>query len=49
MIILLRVFSGLSFAIFSGLLLGFQYLPIEILRRCENEFFPCNGKHYIIL
>ena len=28
----------------SGILFGFQFLPIEFLRNCDHDAFPCNGK-----
>ena len=36
-------FSGISMACFSGVLFGFQFLPIELLRRCDNPSFSTNG------
>jgi hypothetical protein len=35
---------GLGLSIASGSLLGFQYLPIELLKKCDDDdVFSCHG------
>ena len=40
--------SGLTMAIITGLLFGFQFLPVELLRNCDHDAFSCNGNYMII-
>ena len=32
-------------AVTSGFLFGFEFLPVEVLRNCDHDAFPCNGEH----
>lgn len=36
-------YRGLSLALLSGTMYGFQFLPIELLRRCDHDAFSCIG------